>query len=95
MPICHIETKRLGTPTKELDIIVERVRRSLRTPKSAPMHIAGNVVPCCETCNKFKLDMPLDKFIDKCRQIANYSDILHAEDKDEKEDQVEDPSNQK
>ncbi len=33
-------------------------------------YIQGNVVPCCHSCNKMKMDMPQADFIEQVRKIA-------------------------
>lgn len=33
----------------------------------------GNVVPCCKTCNKMKIDFPIDIFFHWIEKIYNYS----------------------
>lgn len=35
-----------------------------------------NVLPCCETCNKMKMDMGLEQFMDLCVAIANRKSII-------------------
>lgn len=34
-----------------------------------------NCVPCCGICNKMKMDLPLDVFINKCRKIVDYVEM--------------------
>jgi hypothetical protein len=35
-------------------------------------HSAGNVVPCCKTCNRAKLDTPYDQFLDWIRSVHQH-----------------------
>jgi hypothetical protein len=36
-------------------------------------YISGNIVPCCEICNKAKRDMELDKFLKWIKRITEYA----------------------
>lgn len=37
-------------------------------------YIIGNVVSCCGTCNRMKMDMDYESFIKHCKRIAKLSD---------------------
>lgn len=35
-------------------------------------YVKGNAVPCCETCNRAKRDLPLDKFLSWIKRVYDF-----------------------
>ena len=42
---------------------------------SSKGYFSDNVVPCCEWCNKMKLDHPVDEWLSKMKQICEHMNI--------------------
>jgi hypothetical protein len=42
-------------------------------------YIPGNVVPCCQWCNKSKLDRSVEDFLNHCKQVSMHQESIQCE----------------
>lgn len=77
---CFYCTASPGSVMKSHSKHSEYIYNGLDRVDSSRSYTIDNVVPCCEQCNKMKLDIPQSDFLEAIHRIATYSlEVVSAE----------------